>query len=62
MKSLAGNRLYAKDHNIDYVSTFQRKKQKKRKEKEKKKGKEYWGGRAAFCGAFMRPDNGLINP
>ena len=31
MKSLAGNRLYAWDHNIDYVSTFQRKKQKGKK-------------------------------
>ena len=34
MESLAGNRLYAKDHNIDYVSTFQKKKQ-----REKKRGK-----------------------
>ena len=57
MKSLAGNRLYAWDHNIDYVSTFQRKKQ-----KGKKGEKKYWGGQTAFCGAFMRPNNGLINP
>jgi hypothetical protein len=40
MESLAGNKLYAGDHNIDYVSTFQRKNKKKGKgEKEKKKRK-----------------------
>jgi hypothetical protein len=43
MKSLAGNRLYAWDHNIDYVSTFQGKKKGKRerrKRKEKRKSKK----------------------
>jgi hypothetical protein len=37
MESLADNMLYARDHNIDYVSTFQKKKAKKKKEKRKKK-------------------------
>jgi hypothetical protein len=48
MKSLAGNRLYAWDHNTDYVSTFQNQTSKKKKkeeeeEKRKKKGRKNVG-------------------
>jgi hypothetical protein len=40
MKNLAGNRLYAWDHNTDYVSTFQNQTSKKRRRRKKKKKRE----------------------
>ena len=40
MKSLDGNRLYAWDHNTDYVSTFQNQTKKMGKRKKEKKGKK----------------------
>jgi hypothetical protein len=40
MASLADNRLYARDHNIDHVSTFKKKGEKKEGGKEKKKEKK----------------------
>ena len=62
MESLADNRLYARDHNIDYVSTFQKKKGEMKEGEKEKERKKYWRGQTASCGAFMRPGNGLINP
>ena len=46
MESLAINRLYARDHNTDYVSTSQRKKAKKKKRKERKKKRKKVSERA----------------
>jgi sRNA-binding carbon storage regulator CsrA len=44
MENRAGNRLYAWDHNPDYVSIFQKEKEKRKKEeKEKKKRKSKKG-------------------
>jgi hypothetical protein len=41
MKSLADNRLYARDHNIDHVSTFKKgKKERRKRRKKKRKSKE----------------------
>jgi hypothetical protein len=39
-----------------------KKRKKKEKRKENQKREKSWGGQTAFCGAFMRPDNGLMNP
>ena len=43
MESLADNRLYARDHNIDHVSTFKKKGKRKKEKKEKKKRKSKEG-------------------
>jgi hypothetical protein len=37
MESLADNRLYAWDHNPDYISTFQKEKGRRKRRKRKKK-------------------------